>query len=323
MVNEPLSINLTIPSPLERFQLKQSSLPDLTIDIKRDDLIHPMLSGNKIRKLLGHRLHSMPDSYVGLMSMGGPWSNHLHACSWLCRELAIPFTAIIRGQAPNNYTDTLDDMVAWGAKLEFVSRAEFREIREYYENTRLDFPAILSAFNHHYFIPEGGRHKQSLVGVEQLAGELSHDYDAVYIAVGTGTTLACLLRYWSNPKTRFYGVLAVDAVNSQLLTIKELAAENSNNYTLLKDFTVGGFARVNEQLLAFISNVYNETQIALEPIYTAKAMYALQQHINEGRYDEQAKILFIHTGGLQGLRGYKQSDLAPLRAEYQNRKLEI
>ena len=320
MVNEPLIPNLSIPSPLERFRLKQSTLPELTIDIKRDDLIHPMLSGNKIRKLLGHLQHLIAGSYAGLVSMGGPWSNHLHACSWLCHQLEIPFTAIIRGQEPSNYSDTLQDMVAWGTVLQFVTRAEYRAIRDYYENVSPDIPAILAQLNHCYFIPEGGRDTKALLGLKQLADELAHDYDAVYIGVGTGTTLAGLLTHWTNPKTQFYGVLAVDAVDSQVLTIDELAPETSVRYSLLNEFTFGGFAKVDEQLLTFISNVFNDSQIPLEPIYTAKAMYALQQHINEGRYDEEAKILFIHTGGLQGLRGYMQSELEPLKAQYQ--KLE-
>ena len=321
MVAEQLLNSLNIPSPLERFHLKHSLLPNLTLDIKRDDLIHPLLSGNKVRKLLGHLESVSHGLFTGLISMGGPWSNHLHACSWLSREIGIPFVAIIRGQEPKEYSDTLKDMAAWGTRLVFVSRADYREIRTYYENPEHLKPAILKTFEDYYFIPEGGRDTRAIEGLNQLTEELDHDYDAIYLGVGTGTTLAGLLNSWSNSTTHIYGILAVDAQDSQQLTISELTRESKPKYSLLDEYTFGGFAKTNEHLLKFMLDFHRDTGVPLEPVYTGKAMYALQEHINEGRYDEGANILFIHTGGLQGLRGY--SELTPLLGTPSHLKLEI
>ena len=306
------SLTLNIPSPLESFTFSEFDTKAPHIDIKRDDLIHGTLSGNKLRKLAGHLSNLQSEQMCGLLTMGGPWSNHLHACGWLCYQLDIPMVALVRGEQPDTLSNMLSDLRNWGIELRFISRGEYRHLRRYYESSSVDMPEIFAEFSDYYFIPEGGRGPLAIDGLSELAAEVNHDYDAVYVGVGTATTLAGLVAHWSNPETHFYGVLAVDAMQSQMQTIEQLAGEFRNRVTLLSEFTFGGFAKITPDLAQFMADIYQHTGLPLEPVYTAKALYAMRSHINEGRYDEQAKILFIHTGGLQGLRGYDNRQLEPL-----------
>ena len=303
---------LNLPSPLEPLSFTDSLPSGISIDIKRDDLIHPTLSGNKIRKLYGYLEQLKDNDYAGVVTMGGPWSNHLHACGWLCHELSIPMHAIVRGQKPANYSSTLTDLINWDVSLHFVSRADYRQLRDYYEEKQSAKPDLLEQFSDCLFIPEGGRAQDADIGMATLAQELSHDYDAVYLGVGTATTFACLMAHWTNPSTKFYGVLAVDAIASQQQTIEELAPQRANSFELISEYTFGGFAKTNNELEYFMLKVFSESQLLLEPVYTAKALFALDDHIKQGRHNTDARILFLHTGGLQGLRGYQKSSLAPL-----------
>ena len=114
------SLTLNIPSPLERFTFNEFDQKVPHIDIKRDDLIHGTLSGNKLRKLAGHLSNLQAEQMCGLLTMGGPWSNHLHACGWLCYQLDIPMVALVRGEQPDTLSNMLSDLRNWGIELRFI-----------------------------------------------------------------------------------------------------------------------------------------------------------------------------------------------------------
>ena len=306
MSNETLATLLNLPSPLQTsIQSETDNHP--VLHIKRDDLIHPALSGNKYRKLLGQLEAFYKARYKGIVTMGGAWSNHVHACSWLCHKLQIPLKIIIRGHEPREYSSMLEDALHWGAELQFVSRQDYRQLRSDYESDRQDLNTHIRNYPEYYFIPEGGRAMHVETGMMDLAAEFEHNYDAVYMAVGTGSTLAGLCKYWSNPNTTFHGILAVDAKQSQLETINMIAPDSRVEIQLRNEFLFGGYARTNASLENFMARIYAELKLPLDPVYTAKAYYALCSDIDAGKYDAEDRILFIHTGGLQGLRGFSQS----------------
>ena len=307
---DSLNALVHLPSPLETLSNHSLLKNNIAVDVKRDDLIHPTLSGNKYRKLKGHIKKYSSTDYEGIITMGGAWSNHLHATGWVCNQLGISLQVIVRGPEPKHLSDTLSDIQAWGSEIEFVSRAEYRQLRECYETQSKDVPPCLAKRPNHYFIPEGGRHKQSLEGMAELASELEHTYDAVYMAVGTATTLASLIAHWHNPATIFNGILAIDAEASQLQTLNLIAPDNSNPLLLRKDYLFGGYAKCSAELSEFIIATQQTYGLILEPVYTAKAFYALTEDVNSGRIKPNSRILFIHSGGLQGLRGFSQYEFA-------------
>ena len=240
MNSERLSSLLNLPSPLQPFPNQSDDSP--VIHIKRDDQIHATLSGNKFRKLTGHLKAFKRSGKQGIVTMGGPWSNHLHATAWVCRELDIPCRFIIRGPEPMELSLMLEEVVSWGAKLCFISRSDYRQLRQDYEASDELSKLILEFAPHDYFIPEGGRAIDSSVGLQTLANELQHDYAAVYMAVGTGSTIAGLVKNWTNPDTQFHGVLAVDAQQSQRQTINLIAPQGSRKITLRDKYLFGGYA---------------------------------------------------------------------------------
>lgn len=316
MKTSPLDSLLKIPSPTQQIVIPDNQGRSFTIDVKREDLIHPTLSGNKYRKLQGHLSKVIDSDLKGVVTMGGPWSNHIHSCSWLCQLLEIPCVLLIRGPEPAHYSATLTDALNCGAQIEFVSRQQYRELRQGYETQNV--ADCLLPWSDYYFIPEGGRHVESGQGLQALAKELEHSYDAVYMAVGTGTTMAGLINCWTNPSTHFHGVLAVDARESQTQTIEFIADAVSNRYTLRDEFLFGGYANTTNHLNQFIRQSFSRNEIPLEPVYTAKAFYGLVADIQADLYHNDSRILFIHTGGLQGIRGFSDESLAKVGSYYES-----
>ena len=286
------------------------------VDIKRDDLIDPIISGNKYRKLKAHLLDFRAQDYAGIVTMGGPWSNHVHALAKCCFDQGIPLTCIIRGPEPKQYSQMLRDVMNWQAELVFISRTDYRQLRESYRST--SSAHILNDYADYYFIPEGGFGSQALAGCRDIAAEITEhiteQYDYLYLAVGTGTTMAGLLAAESSGAKEIIGVCALDAGDSHKSTIKKLAVQNQTDWQLCRDFIGSGFAKSSEDLEDFMWQVYQDTGVITEPVYTAKALYALYQHVREDRFKPETRLLFLHTGGLQGLRGFNSDICQKLAA---------
>lgn len=303
------NFNLQLPSPLKTLKNPLFDERNIQVDVKHDDLIDPIISGNKFRKLQHHLKLVKKGSYRGVLSMGGPWSNHLHALAKVCYDQKIPLVAFVRGPEPQNYSATLNDIQNWQTKLIFLSRADYRSLRNSYEKN-IDTQTILSEFDilrpymDCYFIPEGGFGEAAIAGIEQLCNELPADYSYIYLGVGTGTTMAGLVNSYQGREATIMGVLAVNAGDSQLETIKTLATNPVNNWQLTSDYVGNGFAKSSDELEAFMWQVFQTSGLITEPVYTAKALHALYDDVIHGHLESNQKVLFLHTGGLQGLRGY-------------------
>ncbi len=276
----------------------------VSLFIKRDDLLHPIISGNKWRKLKYLLIDALDKNYTHMISMGGAWSNHLHALAWAGQQCGFKTTGIIRGDAPAEESDTLRDMRAWGMNLEFVSRAEFRQLRAHQAPDSA--PAQVRQA---YWIPEGGATPLALAGIAEIFTELDQPYDLISTACGTGTTLAGLIsalpagmRAVGFPAIKGGDYLATEI--QQLLAIEE-SRPVTRDWSLQCDYHFGGFARHSPELLDFISAFEQHTDIPLEPVYTGKMFYGLFDLIQRGEFAPGTRILALHTGGLQGKRGIK------------------
>lgn len=287
----------------------------INVWIKRDDLLHPVISGNKWRKLKYILNHALSLGSDNIISMGGAYSNHLHALAYTGKLLGINTVGFIRGERPENFNPTLSDLEQWGMKLRFVSRSDYRQLRKYKQ--WMDLPGLKSR---EYWLPEGGMSQLALAGVRQLVEEIEMDYDFICVPCGTGTTLAGIVE--SAPvDTTAIGFAALKDKGFLQRDVELLLQEDMNQLTVpdlnreeLKkdlyrwsinpDYHFGGFAKANDELLSFIKAFEKITDIPLEPVYTGKMMYGIYDLIQQNCFSPGQRIVAVHTGGLQGKRGF-------------------
>lgn len=284
-------------SPLTSIKDHNLENHGIRLSIKQDERIHPVLSGNKWRKLKYVLNHVLESGYPGIISMGGGYSNHLHALAYACHQLDLPVVGLVRGEPSSSLTPTLNDVQNWGMQVHFVSRSEYRQLRqaELVAQWRKAYPD-------YYWLPEGGAVTLALQGVAEILDELPDNYDWLALACGTGTTLAGLASQLASPR-QLLGIAAVKHANFLYRDIAELLGDaHSDNWQLGLDYHQGGFGRVNPILLERISRFEQQQGIRLEPIYTGKLLMAVEDLINKGFFQAGQHIVLLHSGGLQGWR---------------------
>ena len=270
------------------------------VDVLRCDRLHPVISGNKWFKLKYNLILARQQQANKLVSYGGAWSNHLHALAYCANLLGIDAVGRIRGEEWQTRDNAmLADARNWGMTLEFLSRHAYRQ------ETRLPHRVV----NHdQYGIPEGGDNWAGVLGCMTLVPQrLASDYDLVVLALGTGCTFAGL-RLSLPARIRLLGVSALKGDWPQREMRRRLScwpAQGCGHYDILTDYHAGGFGRASPALLSFITDFGDNTELPLDPVYTGKAMWALCDLIQRRKITSGTRVLFIHSGGLQGVRGYQ------------------
>ena len=264
------------------------------LHIKRDDLIHPVISGNKWHKLKYLLLHLQSQGYRKIATMGGHYSNFLHVLAFVANQLNWQATFYIRGHQEQPLTPTLQDIIEWGAKLVYTSREDFRGLRE----APPDLPEDT------YWISEGGMDEYAIKGFVDSVADLDEVYDYWVIASATGTSLAGyqMAVNQNQLKTKVIGIPVLNNADAIRQNVKHLIGEDQQP-ELIEGYEFGGFAKSNDELLEFINQFEQQHSIPLEPVYTGKSFYAVNDLINKGYFPSGSKILLIHCGGLQGRRG--------------------
>ncbi len=286
------------PSILTKIEDPRLVQYQIELWMKRDDLLHPIISGNKWRKLkycLDHALSLGADT---LVSMGGAYSNHLHALAYTGKALGLKTLGFIRGEQAETLTPTLWDLRHWGMVLKFVSRSDYRLLRQY--KGCHDLPGLKAG---QYWLPEGGAQALALKGVAELVNEIDVLYDIICVPCGTGATLAGIIDAVPDSKS-VIGFAALKNAGFLQTDVASLLSRPSNNWQINQDYHFGGFARTNTELMTFITDFENKTGIPLEPVYTGKMMYALYDLITKHTFKPGQRIIAVHTGGLQGKRGF-------------------
>ena len=287
------------PSPVMRIIDADFAARGVELWIKRDDLLHPIISGNKWRKLkygLDHALQLGADT---LISMGGAYSNHLHALAYAGHSLGLSTQGLIRGECPDKLNPTLCDLQAWGMQLRFVSRDDYRQLRQYQQYDALPDLPIGG-----YWLPEGGASDLALRGVAEIIDEIDRVYDVLVVACGTGTTLAGLITA-ASCETQVLGIAALKGAAFLIEDVKRLLSQHTPiqaQWDILLDYHHGGFAKNTAALLAFMHDMQSRHRLPLEPVYTAKALYAIYDLLHRDYFKPGQRVLMIHTGGLQGTR---------------------
>lgn len=274
---------------------------DVELWVKRDDLLHPIISGNKWRKLKYILAHALSLDADTLVSMGGAYSNHLHALAYMGLLLGLKTKALVRGERPIPLTPTLQDMHDWGMTLQFVSRSEYRLLRQY--QGCHDLPGIQPG---EYWLPEGGAQALALKGVAELVHEIVSPYDVLCVPCGTGTTLAGLVAA-APQTTTVLGFAALKNAGFLRADVENLLPHPHSNWQINLEYHFGGFAKTNPELISFIDGFGLKTAIPLEPVYTGKMLYGLYDLIGKRFFKPGQRIIAVHTGGLQGNRGFKHA----------------
>lgn len=295
MLDNPkeLSDILNIPSPIDKVDVSHFVGFDKEIYVKRDDLIHPVISGNKWRKLKYNIQEAKDRNYTTILTFGGAFSNHIAASAYAVKAHGLKSIGVIRGEAVENRTLKLAKQN--GMQFYFVSRADYRL------KQNDDFILKLKRnFGQFYHIPEGGANPLGVLGAEEIISEIENfDFDVVALSAGTGTTAAGILKSIDQSVNCIvFPALKKGSFLEQ--EIVKLSNTNPVNLSLELDFHFGGYAKTNAELIQFMRLFYKKTNLKLDQVYTAKMMFGLLEKIKNGAIPSNAKILVIHTGGLQG-----------------------
>ncbi|AEB51706.1 ACC deaminase/D-cysteine desulfhydrase family protein [Aeromonas veronii B565] len=267
---------------------------------KRDDLIHPAISGNKWRKLKYHLLHAKEHGKRHLLSFGGAYSNHIHALAAAGSQSALRTTGIIRGEYDAVSNSTLRDARRWGMDLVFVDRQSYRRRQDPDWLAQFDAPDTL-------IVPEGGSSPLAIPGVAELVGEVPFSPDLWVLPCASGGTLAGLIA----GKRDREQILAIAVLKGGGFIADEVcrlhpAAANIPGWRIALDHHDGGYAKFSPALWQWVQDFSATTDLPLEPIYSGKAMWGLFRELAAGRIATGSKIVFIHTGGMQGLVGLRE-----------------
>lgn len=275
------------------------------VTVLRLDRSGGVAPGNKQYKLAPHLAAMAAAGHRRVLSFGGAWSNHLHALAATGRAAGLETVGVIRGERPPRLSPTLADATAWGMQLHFVSRSDYRRRFD------LRYVAELSRqLQADHVIPEGGAGSLAVAGCAPMAELIAARFPQgarVVVAVGTGTTLAGLAA--ALPGTfHVDGIVALRGDGSLEETISAWVAAQAPaagaGWCLHRDFHCGGFARTDARLRALMLRSERELGLALEPVYTGKALLALHSLLAAGYFLPQQPVVLVHTGGLQGRRGF-------------------
>ena len=296
---------LNLPSPVTQIKTPLLSEKKIKLFIKRDELIHPVVQGNKWRKLKYNLIEAQKTNTKTLLSFGGAYSNHLHALAYAGNQLGIKTIGIIRGEAPQVLNPCLQDMKNWGMQLKFIKRIDYKK-----KNNDEYINYLKKQLGDFYLIPEGANNALGKKGCAEILEELQEPYDTICCEVGSGTMLSSLIQHNNTPHTQYLGFA--------VMKNPQLDDDISNSSKIMQGSTIqlptwkinhayhfGGFAKTTDELNHFIKTFKQQHNIQLEPVYSGKMFWGIFDLISKDQFKPGTKILAIHGGGLQGLRGYK------------------
>lgn len=311
----PLS-DVVRATPVQRLTWPDAERYGVEVWCKRDDMLHPYLSGNKFYKLHGHLRLFFNSSFRTLVSFGGPYSNHLYALAAAGAELGIATVAIVRGERPSAVAPTLNDLERLGMRLIFVSRADYRRRTDPVWVTKL---CADQGIDRPYVVLEGGGGEVGAAGCVDWGRETLAmcplPPDRVCIAAGTGTTAAGLSVALAGLDLHAFLALRgsaaeVDEFRADIHSVRErLGAGTSRlnaplgDVVLETNYHCGGYAKFPAALRSFVERFETQTGMLLDPVYTAKLFWGVWHKLSSGAWSDTRRILVFHSGGLQGRRG--------------------
>lgn len=292
-----VDINLDIYSPVQQLDNQLFTHKGIKVFIKRDDMIHPIISGNKWRKLKYPLQQARALGKNHLITFGGAFSNHLLATAAAAARFGFKATGIVRGEEVQN--DTLFLCRLHGMQLIFTDRDSYR-----------DKPALFAKFfaddKDAFFIDEGGASPEAAQGCSELVTELPQTYDHIFCACGTGTTAAGIINGITQQQlSTHFNAIPVFKNGGFIRDEIDRYLTFPASYTLHTDYHFGGYGKTTPELIDFIKQFVAETGILIEPVYTGKMLFALYDLAAKDHFAPGSSILAIHSGGIWGLLGMK------------------
>ena len=272
---------------------QQILIKNIALTIRRLDLVHPQISGNKFFKLKYNFLEAQKQGYRHILSFGGAYSNHIAATAFAAQQFGFQSVGIIRGEelAHRPLNSTLATAQQLGMQLHFVSREHYRckQQPEYLAELAQQFPE-------HYVIPEGGTNTLAIQGCREILTPSDTQFDVICCAVGTGGTITGLIE----ASQVHQQVLGFSALKGSFLKNEVAQMTRKTNWHILDDYCCGGYAKTTPELIQFIQTFEQRYNIPLEQVYTGKMLRGIFDLIDQDKIGPDQKILLIHTGGLQG-----------------------
>lgn len=282
--------------------LKQNKI---RLFVKREDLLHPHISGNKWRKLKYNLLAAKEQEHTTLLTFGGAFSNHIAAVAAAGKKYGFRTIGIIRGEEHFPLNPTLNFAQQQGMEFQYLNRSIYRE-----KDSPTTLQQLKELFGPFYLLPEGGTNELAVKGSAEIINDIeTADFDFICAPCGTGGTLAGIVAGLDHRRQ----VLGFPVLKGGSFLKKEVdrltEAYNGkiyHNFQLITDYHFGGYAKWKPELINFINIFRDTTGIPLDPIYTGKMFYGLNDLIQKQYFLPGRRILAIHTGGLQGIEGFNQ-----------------
>ncbi len=288
-----------IPSPIQEIKLNIDNPNQVRLYIKREDLIHNIVSGNKWRKLKYNFEYIKKRNIKTILSFGGAYSNHLHALSWLAKKNEIKSIGLVRGEEASKRNPTLSFCFENNMSLYFLDRTTYRESK--YDNKIINY--LKEKDKNIYIIPEGGFNEFGVKGCKEIMNEVHKHFDVISCSIGSGCTAIGLIN--SLHSNQYF--LGFCSFKNPFFFNKQIQnhVNSISNWSINFDYNFGGFGKINLKLINFMKYFEKAYQIKLDPIYTSKLFFGLFDMISKKKFPKESRILVLHTGGLQGLNEFK------------------
>ena len=269
---------------------------EVDVSIVRLDKIHPVVSGNKLFKLHYFIEECLQTTHKTIATFGGAYSNHLIATAYSCQLMGLKSIGIVRGEKPPTLSHTLEQCIAYGMKLTFISR------EDYTQKDNINFiNSLVNEPNGFTVIPEGGFHPLGAKGASLIMQSINKDATHICSATGTATTIAGLILSAATHQ-QIIGINILKGVSDTDERISLLTGNKTDlkRLMMLNDYHFGGYAKQSPELIAFMNELYQQYQLPTDFVYTAKMLFAVFDSIAKGVFPKGSKISCLHTGGLQG-----------------------
>ncbi|MCK5815848.1 MAG: 1-aminocyclopropane-1-carboxylate deaminase/D-cysteine desulfhydrase [Flavobacteriaceae bacterium] len=288
-------------SIIQKVQFSEIEKFGVSLSIKREDLIHPDISGNKYRKLKYNLLQAQKENKKTLLTFGGAYSNHIAAVASAGKLENFKTIGVVRGdelgddlEKTLNYNPTLKYASECGMQFKFVSRSDYRK-----KSSREFIADLETEFEDFYLVPEGGTNEFAVKGCEEILSEKTNQFDTICVAVGTGGTISGLI----NSAKTHQKIIGFPALKGSFLENEIKEYTTRKNWLLTSEYHFGGYGKTSDELIIFINKFKRETNIQLDPVYTGKMVFGIVDLIKKKAFRKGTEILAIHTGGLQGIEG--------------------
>jgi 1-aminocyclopropane-1-carboxylate deaminase len=289
-------LGLLVPSPLER--LRDARLPACGVEVwlKRDDLIHPEVPGNKWRKLKYNLATAAESGQRTLLTFGGAYSNHIRAVAAAGYRWGFETIGVIRGEEHLPLNPSLSFAVERGMSLCYLNRGDYRR------KASCDVVAELrQRFGSFYLLPEGGSNELAVRGCAEIVDEISREFDVICCPCGTGATLAGVaggLGEGSGRRAIGFSVLkGGEFLEREVAELQRRTfGSGGSNWRVETQFHFGGYARRNAELDDFIADFSRQHEIVLDWVYTAKMMYGIFTLAQEGYFRPGTRVVALITG---------------------------